>query len=290
MNSQNKLLSFKGRGFLSPQQMNLPFCIVDAGIKILQEGERDIGNGVFKDFIEIIWCVKGRGHIFLYDKSYIVSEGDAFYYLEREDHEFLAISADWTLYWLCFNGPLAEPIMRSFKYPRHQHISEPCPLSLFSAIFHHKSPNDMIENGIACSRVLEIIARMNATRQLQLHPDTMTSQVIGFIRNNLANPELNIDLVADTFSIPKSTLQKYFFKHTQITLGEYIRNERFQKAMALLQNTSLPIQEIAHQTGYKLLSSFSRLIHRGTSFSPLNLRQRALEQSRQNGKPDFPDD
>ena len=281
MTSRYKIQSYKGSGFLPQQQMNLPFYIVDAGINVLQDGERCFANGIFKDFVEILWCVKGRGRISLYEKNYILSEGDAFYYLEREDHDFQAMSADWTLYWLCFNGPLAEPIMRSFKYPRHQHIAEPCPLSLFSAIFHHKAQNDRIENGVACAKVLEIIARMNSSRQQQLHPDETTNRIIGFIKNNLSDPELNIDLVADAFSTPKSTLQKHFLKHTQIALGEYIRNERFQKAMALLQNTTLPVQEIARETGYTLLSSFSRLIRRGTGLSPLSLREKARSSPRE---------
>lgn len=279
MQHRNKLQSFKGSAFLDHSQLNLPFGLVDAGVTTMQPGERKFGPGLQKDFIEIIWCVNGHGRITLYGRSYTVSEGDAFYYLEREDHELIADSSDWTTYWLCFKGPLAEPIMRSFKYPRHQHIAEPCPISIFHSIFSGNPQNDVIENGLICARVLEIIVRMNANRQLRLHPDNTTNQIILFIQDNLADPALNIDMVADAFNMPKSTIQKYFLRHMRGSLGEYIRNERFQKATALLQNTTLPVQEIARATGYSLLSSFSRLIRRGTGYSPQDLRQRAINLS-----------
>ena len=72
--------------------------------------------------------------------------------------------------------------------------------------------------------------------------------------------------------IPKSTLQKIFESKVSCSLGTYIRNERFQKALVLLKNTDLPVSRIAAEVGYRELASFSRLIRRGTGMSPLQFR------------------
>lgn len=264
----------KGCGFLTPQQSSLPFYIVDAGTSVFQKDISTASSGIFKDFVEIMWCTQGCGEVILQEKRWTLSENDTFFYLPLEDHAFHSLSDNWTLYWVCFNGPLAEAIMCSYRYPRCQHASESCPLALFEEFFYRKEPTDPSASALLCSKTLELIARMSGNRPKRLHPDREVDHVMNFIQKNLSNPDLSLDFVASALDISKSTLQKHFFRHTKISLGEYIRNERFQRAIALLQNTDLPIQEVAREVGYLLLPSFSRLIRRGTGRSPLELRQK----------------
>ena len=220
-----------------------------------------------------MWCTRGRGELILQEKRWEVSENDTFYYLPQEDHEFHSLSDDWTLYWVCFGGTLAEAVMCSYKYPRCQHAAEPFPAALFEDFFYRKESAEAVPQALLCSKVLELIARMNANHAKRLHPDRKVNEIMSFIQENISNPELSLDYVASALEVSKSTLQKHFYQQTEIPLGEYIRNERFQRAVALLQNTTLPIQEVAKEVGYTLLPSFSRLIHRGTGKSPQELRK-----------------
>ena len=263
----------KGNNFLTPGQINLPFYIVDAGTNIFQKDVSYSCDGMFKDFVEIMWCSAGCGELILQDKRWTVSENDTFYYLPQEDHEFHSLSDGWTLYWVCFGGILAEAIMCSYKYPRCQHAAEPLPKALFEEFFYRKESADPTANAMICSKILELIAKMSASHSKRLHPDQEVNRVMNFVKSNISNPELSLDYAAVSLGISKSTLQKHFFQHTKIALGEYIRNERFQRAISLLQNTNTPIKEIAREVGYTILPSFSRLIHRGTGKSPQELRK-----------------
>ena len=273
MQRELRVETHKGSGFLMQNQIHLPLYIVDAGTSVFQNDVSCSTDGIFKDFVEIMWCTKGCGEVILQEKKWKLCENDTFFYLPREDHSFHSLSDDWTLYWVCFNGPLAEAIMCSYHYPRCQHAAEPCPQELFEEFFYRKEQAEPASSGLLCSKVLELLARMNANRAKRLHPDREVDSVMSFIRENLDNPDLSLDFTASALDIPKSTLQKHFLRHTKISLGEYIRNERFQHAIALLQSTDLPIQEIARQVGYTLLPSFSRLIRRGTGKSPQDLRR-----------------
>ena len=263
----------KESDFLLNRQIYLPFYIVDAGINVFQNDVSISSNGIFKDFVEIMWCARGRGEVILQEKRWEIAENDTFYYLPQEDHAFHSLSDDWTLYWVCFGGTLAEAVMCSYKFPRSQHAAEQLPQALFEEFFYRKESADAVYQALLCSKILELIARMNASRTKRLHVDHKVNEIMSFVQENLSNPELSLDYVAAFLELSKSTLQKHFYQHTHIPLGEYIRNERFQKAVALLQSTQLPIQEVAKEVGYTLMPSFSRLIRRGSGKSPQELRK-----------------
>lgn len=268
-----QLSSLKSLAFIPNNELPpLPFYVIDVGSKVLQAGERDAANGAFKDFIELIWCVEGCGEIRLFEHSFPIAPNDVFYYLPGEDHELRAISAGWSMYWVCFRGTLAESLFLSYRYARCQHASEECPVALFTDISNCISSPEPVQQGLACGYLMQILAKMNSWKTRQRHPDRKIDRILGFVAHNLSNPALDIDLVADTMGIPKSTLQKIFENKVSCSLGSYIRNERFQKALILLKNTDLPVSRIAAEVGYRELASFSRLIRRGTGMSPLQFR------------------
>jgi two component transcriptional regulator, araC family len=268
-----QLSSLKSLAFIPNNELPpLPFYVIDIGSKILQSGEQDVGNGTFKDFVEVIWCIEGCGEIRLFNHSFHIAENDVFYYLPGEDHDLKAISTNWSMYWVCFRGPLAESIFLSYRYARCQHASEACPIKIFTEISHCISAPTPVQQGIACGYLMQILAMMNSWRNQQRHPDRKIDRILDFVARNLANPFLDINMVAEAMKIPKSTLQKMFENKVESSLGKYIRNERFQKALVLLKNTDLPICKVAAEVGYQELPSFSRLIRRGTGVSPVQFR------------------
>ncbi|RBW51428.1 response regulator [Marinobacter sp. F3R11] len=57
------------------------------------------------------------------------------------------------------------------------------------------------------------------------------------------------------------------------TVYEYLREERMKEARALLQKTRLPVQDIAHQVGYKDSANFSTAFKERFGLSPREFRQ-----------------
>ena len=59
----------------------------------------------------------------------------------------------------------------------------------------------------------------------------------------------------------------YFKEHFHITLSQYITHLRLEHAKQLLQDTDIPVTEIAMQSGYQNVSYFIRSFKKAYSFT-----------------------
>lgn len=268
-----QLTASPGFRYTEPENDPLPVRLFDIGEKELNAGEIEAAGGTQKAFVEFIWCIGGSGEALLFDHPFLMRENDVFYYLPNEDHYLRGLSERWHLRWVCFDGPLATAVMSSYHYPRLQHATLPCPQKLFEEISVGIGSPSPVERGILAGKLLMILAMANGSQVARLHPDPAIDRVLRFLTPRLADPDLSITMIADQLKIPRSTLLKLFADQVKISLGRYIRNWRYNRALELLRNSELPVNEVATRCGYRESSSFSRLIHRGTGMSPLECRR-----------------
>ena len=98
----------------------MPFRIYSTGEKVLTENETERSQDMKNPFVELIWGISGIGEVTLYGEVFQIRENDVFYYLPGEPHFFRSLSPEWKSRWLCFDGPFAEAVMLSYRYPRLQ--------------------------------------------------------------------------------------------------------------------------------------------------------------------------
>ncbi len=95
-----------------------------------------------------------------------------------------------------------------------------------------------------------------------------------FILDNLANPDLSIDMVIDHMCISRSTL---FYKMNDLTgmsTGKYIRKIRIDKAKELLEKTDLSIGDLSAKLGFTESRYFSTVFKQETGETPLQYKKR----------------
>ena len=78
--------------------------------------------------------------------------------------------------------------------------------------------------------------------------------------------------LGDIFSYHPYYLNRIITKYSGITLHEYLRNARIQKAMKLLNTTDLPIAKIAEECGFCDSSHFSKQFKAVTGYRPSKYR------------------
>ena len=231
--SKMQLSSLKSLAFIPNNELPpLPFYVIDVGSKVLQAGERDAANGAFKDFIELIWCVEGCGRdpavrallphraqrcLLLFAGGGSRAQGDQRRLGRCTGSAFAGRCRKFVS--LLSLRPLSSTLRRSAR------------LLFFTDISNCISSPEPVQQGLACGYLMQILAKMNSWKTRQRYPDRKIDRILGFVAHNLSNPALDIDLVADTMGIPKSTLQKIFENKVSCSLGSYIRNERFQKGV-----------------------------------------------------------
>ena len=105
----------------------------------------------------------------------------------------------------------------------------------------------------------------------QRHP--AVSAAVSFIDQQLGEPLTAADVVRAA-AVSHNHLIRLFKTHYGMTIMEYLRHRRAQKARHLLIRSMLPIKAIAIECGVPDPQAFNKLIHRVYDASPTALRGR----------------
>ena len=79
--------------------------------------------------------------------------------------------------------------------------------------------------------------------------------------------------LCEQFHLSEKYISRYFKEHFHITLSQYITHLRLEHAKQLLQDTDIPVTEIAMQSGYQNVSYFIRSFKKTYGVSPLKYRK-----------------
>lgn len=122
-------------------------------------------------------------------------------------------------------------------------------------------PIEMIEQ--YCS----IVKNYSLATYSQLIRNTLT-----YINTNINNP-ITLKDVAQNQNVNASYLSAQFKRELGETLTDYIRKQRIRSAIALLNTTTMSIQDIAFQVGVEDISYFSKQFKKQVGLSPMQYRK-----------------
>jgi signal transduction histidine kinase/DNA-binding response OmpR family regulator len=87
-----------------------------------------------------------------------------------------------------------------------------------------------------------------------------SEKVASFIQQNLDNPLLSVNELADYFAQSRSTFYRNLQAETGLTPAEFIREVRLVAAHAMIQQqSSYRVEDVARAVGYKSVSAFRRV-------------------------------
>lgn len=101
-------------------------------------------------------------------------------------------------------------------------------------------------------------------------------KLIKSINRHLAQPERShhkIGAISRKVGISESRLRFLFRKHFGVSLGAYIQHYQTHQSIALMQNFSYSLKQVALASGYTSLATFSRAFKTQTGLSPRAFRQ-----------------
>jgi len=81
--------------------------------------------------------------------------------------------------------------------------------------------------------------------------------------------------LAVELNLSPSYLQRLFKHQTGVCMGEWLIEQRLQRAAHLLANSYLSVKEIAHTVGYGHVSSFTRAFERRFAQAPARYRKQS---------------
>ena len=103
--------------------------------------------------------------------------------------------------------------------------------------------------------------------------DPMQREILTYLQYNCTEP-LRLETLAEQFHLSEKYLSRYFKQHFHLTLTQYLMHLRLTHACHLLESTSLPVTEVALQSGFSNVSHFIRSFHASFRMSPLQYRKK----------------
>ena len=89
-----------------------------------------------------------------------------------------------------------------------------------------------------------------------------------YIEENLADPDLSNDVLAQMSHISESYLRKQFHRQYHTTPKQYILELRLQKAKLLLSDTHCSVTEVAEACGFSSVYHFCRAFKEKVGMTP----------------------
>lgn len=96
------------------------------------------------------------------------------------------------------------------------------------------------------------------------------------IRDNISNSEFSLNDVASALYVSSNYLRQLFKQQAGESFVEYLTRIRMEKAVELLRNTNMKIQNIAETTGYSNQRYFSVCFKKHFGKTPTALREKAV--------------
>jgi len=127
-----------------------------------------------------------------------------------------------------------------------------------------------VRSEVAGGLIVEALARGIGLEEQAL-PEPLR-RAVGFISAHCDDP-ITIAAVAREAGLSESRLYALFKAELRVSPKRYIARQRMQRAALLLEQSRLPIAEIALRVGYGDQSAFTRAFHRETGVSPADHRR-----------------
>lgn len=99
------------------------------------------------------------------------------------------------------------------------------------------------------------------------------AQVCGYIIRNISDPELSVNNIAEKFYFHPVYLNRIFRKEKNVSVGQFIMNQRMDIAVSLLANKSLTVMDVAEKVGYKNYTNFHSIFKKKYGCSPSQYRE-----------------
>jgi len=102
--------------------------------------------------------------------------------------------------------------------------------------------------------------------------ESIISMARKYIDDNLTN-NIRLETLAQYVHMNPTYFSRYFKKHTNQKLIDYITEQRIKRAIELMRDPTVKIYNIGYQVGYRNLQHFYKIFKQNTGFTPNEYRK-----------------
>ena len=200
--------------------------------------------------------------------NYQLSPGTLFFTFPYQQYE-ITDSKNFTYLYITFDGEGALPLLEQFGISKTRAI-----FFSFGHLTHfwmdairRVNPTNILV--LTESVLLYTLSYLDKFEQANdIRHSSQFDDILQYINNNYADPELSISKVADIFCFNKKYFSALFTKNMQEKFTIYLSKIRIKHATRMLENEKLPVAELAVKCGFEDPFYFSKVFKQITGVSP----------------------
>lgn len=225
-----------------------------------------------KTFVQLFWMTEGSMTLDFSGEEYQLYPGYVIYTMPYEAYTIKVHQEGCCYRWITFDGENAADFMLSFGYPRGSFYAGECPIQHFTNFVEHLLFRTPYSWRKMFCEICSILTAAGGTMDSQDTESNKLYEILIYCREHFADPELNINLIADEFKLNRSTLLRMFREKMNTTPSEYLSLLRLQRALSLLKDPRFTVAEVAGKCGFCDCNYFYRFIKKHTGKRPSQLR------------------
>jgi len=221
-----------------------------------------------KDCYSLHFVIQGEGKL----NDIKIKEGDAFILPPHCNFKYSPNpKKPWEYVWVEYNGYLAERFTRHAGFTDNNLVLRNLKcfdeiLELFKKVFLEASvlTNKHARTMFFESYTTEMLGLLTQEKGYELTyrqksiSEINMQKIIHYIEAHYSDPDLSVSTVAEEFFYVPSYLTRLFKKYASVNPNKYITQIRLEKALNLLSNRELSIEQISVLVGYKNPFYFSK--------------------------------
>ncbi|WP_284238960.1 AraC family transcriptional regulator [Paenibacillus glycanilyticus] len=262
-----------------PHSQDLSLYVPMIGINICAPTYKNIREKA--DITVLGHVINGHGEIKVNAETHRLERGDSFILKKGSRHEVTALSAanePWTYYWYNLHGN-SLPLLEAFQLLQTSYIPNTSVGSLFQrgldAVKQRDEDIDIQTTiTLGCTEIL-IALQQSAVRSTD-HSPPLLIRMKRYLDQLVGEP-FNSEDFSRQMALSFKQLNRIFKLHTGSTVYQYVLNRKIDMAKMMLQDTDMPVGDIAVHLGYEDPQYFSNLFKQKTGLSPTSHRQYAKE-------------
>ena len=238
------------------------------------------------DSYELIWCLSGSLAIPIrqLNATRTLQPGDVLFRspgTPRTGYCKADTPAEYR--YICFHGRCAREFFSAYGIPENTPFpAGKCPDSLFDELELLILLNTPYALRRCVAVIADIFAEMLPGKDAS-EGSQLLDRALSRILTLYHSPTLNVQSLANALSVHRTTLQRLFEKQLGIPPHRYLLELRLRKAKMLIEDSSLPLAEIASSTGFARYNYFCSCFTRHVGCTPGELRRnRSAAKSEKN--------
>lgn len=239
-------------------------------------------GSVVKPYYLLHVVMEGRGVFAVDGHSHSLARGDAFLICPNQLSSYCSDAAEpWVYAWMALDGIKAEEYFKQAGLSKKSPVytarnAAPVERALLDMVNYTKVPSysELRLLGLTYLFLAELAANSTASPAgMESAKEAYLQKLVQYIHVNLWE-KLTVSDLADYIGLDRSYLYRIFKEKLKLSPQEFILKHKLNHACELLQNTDMPICDIARSVGYDDQLAFSKLFKKKKGMSPKAFRQR----------------